>query len=261
MATVNTELQTKLADLSRANNDMNNLLAGTGIGTVFVDHKLHILRFTPSISRIINLIQSDIGRPVGHIVSNLVGYDNLVADIRAVLETLVAKEVEVQTRSGPWYTMRIQPYRTLDNVIEGAVLTFVDISEKVQAEEALRKATSRSHQTLVLQDSRDAMIVLAPDGRILAWNPAAAAVYGWSEEEALAMNIGDLLPEGLRDEELARVQRLGLAESLEPHPTERKTKDGRVVDVVMVATALRDSEGQMYALTTLERVKGIELMQ
>ena len=87
LATVNAELQTKVADLSRANNDMNNLLAGTGIGTVFVDHQLRILRFTPAATRIINLILSDVGRPVGHIVSNLVGYDRLVADAQAVLDT------------------------------------------------------------------------------------------------------------------------------------------------------------------------------
>ncbi|MDP2449963.1 chemotaxis protein CheB, partial [Polaromonas sp.] len=82
LATVNTELQTKVTDLSRANNDMNNLLAGTGIATVFVDHDLRILRFTPPATLIINLIRSDVGRPVGHIVSNLVGYDRLVADVQ-----------------------------------------------------------------------------------------------------------------------------------------------------------------------------------
>ena len=81
LATVNTELQTKVADLSRANNDMNNLLAGTGIGTVFVDHQLRILRFTPAARTIINLINSDVGRPVAHLVSNLVGYRSMVADV------------------------------------------------------------------------------------------------------------------------------------------------------------------------------------
>ncbi len=81
LATVNAELQTKVADLSRANNDMNNLLAGTGMGTVFVDHELRIQRFTPAITQVINLIQTDVGRPVGHIVSNLAGYDSLVTDI------------------------------------------------------------------------------------------------------------------------------------------------------------------------------------
>ena len=127
LATVNSELQAKLADLSRANNDMNNLLAGTGIGTIFVDHSLRILRFTPAVTRVINLIQVDIGRPISHIVFNLEGYDTLLADIQAVLDTLIPKEVEVKTRAGTWYSLRILPYRTVDNVIEGAVLTFIDI--------------------------------------------------------------------------------------------------------------------------------------
>ena len=134
LATVNAELQQKVADLSRANNDMNNLLAGTGIGTVFVDHQLRILRFTPAATRIINLIQSDIGRPVGHIVSNLTGYDGLVADTQAVLDSLIPKEVEVQTQAGTWYSMRILPYRTLENMIEGAVITFTDITKMKEAQ-------------------------------------------------------------------------------------------------------------------------------
>ena len=137
LATVNAELQTKVADLSCANNDMNNLLAGTGIATVFVDHQLRILRFTPAATQIINLILSDVGRPVGHIVPNLRGYDRLPVDTRAVLDSLMPKEVEVQTNEGKWYTMRIRPYRTLDNIIEGAVITFVDITDRKQMEQAL----------------------------------------------------------------------------------------------------------------------------
>jgi two-component system CheB/CheR fusion protein len=143
LATVNTELQTKVTDLSRANNDMNNLLAGTGIGTIFVDHGLRILRFTPAATLIINLILTDVGRPVGHIVSNLVNYDSLVTDLQAVLKNLTPKEVDVQTTEHKWYTMRMLPYRTLDNVIEGAVITFVDITEMVTIREALRKANQQ----------------------------------------------------------------------------------------------------------------------
>ena len=100
LGTVNAELQNKVADLSRSNNDMNNLLAGTGIGTIFVDHQLRIQRFTPAVTQVINLILTDVGRPVSHIVSNLVGYDRLAADVQAVLDTLVPKEVEVQTGNG-----------------------------------------------------------------------------------------------------------------------------------------------------------------
>lgn len=140
LATVNAELQTKVADLSRANNDMNNLLSGTGIATIFLDTHLRILRFTPAATGIINLISSDVGRPVGHIVSNLAGYDRLVADAQLVQDTLVPKEATVQTTAGEWYTMHIIPYRTIDNVIEGTVITFNDITERKRAEEALQKA-------------------------------------------------------------------------------------------------------------------------
>jgi two-component system, chemotaxis family, CheB/CheR fusion protein len=138
LATVNAELQTKVADLSRANNDMNNLLAGTGIATVFVDRRLRILRFNPSATKIINLIQSDIGRPLSHFASNLPGYGNLLEDVEAVLDTLVPKELDLCCSEGRWYTMRIQPYRTQDHVIEGAVLTFTDITAAHRYQEALR---------------------------------------------------------------------------------------------------------------------------
>jgi two-component system CheB/CheR fusion protein len=147
LATVNTELQIKVADLSHANNDMNNLLAGTGVGTVFVDFQLRILRFTPAASGIINLIAADVGRPVSHIVSNLVGYTSLVSDLQQVLNTLVAREVEVQTHTGQWYALRIQPYRTLDNVIEGAVISFLDISEMVRVREALARTQTLLEHT------------------------------------------------------------------------------------------------------------------
>jgi two-component system, chemotaxis family, CheB/CheR fusion protein len=124
LTTVNAELQSKVADLSRANNDMNNLLAGTGIGTLFVDQALLIRRFTPAVTQFINVIPTDVGRPLAHIVSNLVGYDGLVADVRAVLDTLAPGNVEVRTKSGIGYLLRIRPYRTAENAVEGAVITF-----------------------------------------------------------------------------------------------------------------------------------------
>ena len=175
LATINAELQTKVLELSQANNDMNNLLAGTGIGTVFVDLNLRILRFTPAASRIINLIPSDVGRPVGHIVSNLLGYDRLVADVKAVLDTLTPKEIDVQTVEGRWYKMRILPYRTLDNVIEGAVITYVDINE---------------HETLRLNEERYRLAAKAArdviwDWDIIRgeqrWNEAGVPLFGWTD--------------------------------------------------------------------------------
>ena len=182
LATVNVELQTKVTELSRANNDMNNLLAGTGIGTVFVDHELRIMRFTPAATRIINLISADVGRPVHHILSNLVGYSRLAADIKEVLSSLIPKEVEVQIeQGGAWYTMRILPYRTLENVIEGAVLTFVEITERKKAKQALQE-TQVILQAAVDQTQAGIAIAGASDGMLRYVNDAGIFIRGGTRE-------------------------------------------------------------------------------
>jgi two-component system, chemotaxis family, CheB/CheR fusion protein len=250
--TVNTELQTKVLSLSRANNDMNNLLAGTDIGTVFVDHQLRIMRFTPAASSIINLILSDVGRPVSHLVSNLVGYDHLVADTKGVLDTLVPKETEVKTTDGKFFTLRIQPYRTLENVIEGAVISFIDITAMVKIREELRQANDLLRLAVVVRDAHDAITVQALDGRTLAWNPGAARMYGWTEAEALQMKVADRVPESGRAEELAKLARLAGGEIMPAYQSARLTKDGATVEVEVTATTLLNAEGQIYAIATTE---------
>ena len=253
LATVNAELQAKVTDLSRANNDMSNLLTATGIGTVFLDQHLRIQRFTPATTAVINLIPSDVGRPIEHTVSNLIGYDRLLEDAQAVLDTLIPREIEVQTRTGAWFLLRVRPYRTLENVIEGAVLTFTNISEVRQAQAVLRESESLRRLAVVVRDSNDAVIVHDLDGHIAAWNPRAAALYGWSEAEALAMNVDVITPERLRVEALAEVRRHSGAEALEPYRTQRLTKDGRIVDVLLTASALVGGAGETYAFVTTER--------
>ncbi|NTW98636.1 MAG: PAS domain S-box protein, partial [Geobacteraceae bacterium] len=259
LATVNSELQTKVLDLSRANNDMNNLLAGTGVGTIFVDFKLFIQRFTPSVTQVINLIMTDVGRPVGHIVSNLVGYNTLVEDIHAVLENLIPKEVEVQSKDGVWFLMRIRPYRTLENVIEGAVITFFDVSEIKAARESLQKANDMLRlAAVVVHDANDAIVLQDMEGRIQVWNPAANRMYGWSESEALQMNIRELTPEWLREDALERIRQMSLSEIVAPFHTQRIAKDGSIVEVWLTATALTNEAGQVYAVATTERASGSE---
>lgn len=247
LATVNTELQSKVLELSRVNNDMNNLLAGTGVGTIFVDHKLRIQRFTPAATKVINLIRSDVGRPVGHIVSNLIHYNSMEEDLQEVLDTLNSKEVEVLAKDGVWYLLCIRPYRTLENVIEGAVITFTDISETIRARETVERLA------VVVNDSNDAITVQDLEGRILAWNPAATRMYGWSESEALKMNTRDRIPEPLRESALDRIRQLCQAKVLRPYQTERIAKDGRTVPVWMTASALFNKAGQVYAVATTER--------
>ncbi len=254
--TVNSELQTKVLDLSRVNNDMNNLLAGTGIATVFLDHQLRILRFTPAAAKLINLIPGDVGRPMAHIVSNITNYTALTEDAQAVLDTLAAKEVEVNTKEGRWYTLRLQPYRTLENVIEGVVLTFIDITEMKRTAEELLKANDFLRLAVVVRDAHDAITLQDLEGRTLAWNPGAVRLYGWSEAEALAMNVRDRMPEALRQGALDTIKQLSQAEILEPYRTQRLAKGGAVVEVSLISTALVDAGGKMYAIATTERLAG-----
>lgn len=253
LSTVNSELNTKVIDLSRSNNDMNNLLAGTGIGTIFVDHKLNILRFTPAATCIINLILADIGRPIGHIVSNMIDYNSLVSDIQSVLDTLVPKEIEVMTIDAKSYLMRIQPYRTLENVIEGAVISFVDITEMHNIKVKLNELNKLSRLAIVVRDSSDAIIVEDLSGKIIAWNPGAQKLYGWSEEEALKMKSKDRIPKELQEKDIKKIAQLCSSKILQTYKTNRLKKDGSIIDIHIISSALVDKDGKIYAITTTER--------
>jgi two-component system CheB/CheR fusion protein len=182
----------------------------------------------------------------------------MVADAQAVLDTLIPKELEVQTTEGRYFTMRIHPYRTLDNVIEGAVISFFDISEIVQLRENLHKANESLRLAIVVRDAHDAITVQDLDGRILAWNPGAVRMYGWSETEALAMNCKDRIPAGLHQKDTNRLLQLCNAEILDPYHSRRLTKTGAVLEVSIISTALINEAGQMYAIATTERAQELK---
>ena len=138
LQTVNQELQIKVTDLSRSNNDMKNLLDSTDIATLFLDDSLNVRRFTSQMSKIIKLIPGDAGRQVTDIASEL-DYPNLPEDAREVMRTLVFKETLVAGSSGRWFSVRIMPYRTMENRIDGVVITFADVTTSKKLEMALRK--------------------------------------------------------------------------------------------------------------------------
>jgi two-component system CheB/CheR fusion protein len=175
-----------------------------------------------------------------------------------VLDSLVPKEVEVQTKAGAWYSLRIRPYRTLENVIEGAVITFVDITEMRKVRETLQESEALQRLAVVVRDSRDAITVQSLDGQTLTWNPGAEKLYGWSEAEALAMSVRDRIPMAMHREETDRTERLSRAELVEPYRTQRIAKDGRLVEVWITASALVTAAGAVYAIATNER--GIDWM-
>jgi two-component system CheB/CheR fusion protein len=181
LVTVNAELEQKVDELRQTNDDMKNLLAGTGVGTLFLDERLQIQRFTPAAAEVMNLIKVDVGRPVGHITTNLVGYDDLEQDAQRVLETLVPQEREVQTQVGDWYQIRIQPYRTLQNVIEGVVITFVDITELKKAEREAEAA--RDYAESIVATVREPLVILDAELRVVSANRSFYQVFHVTPEE------------------------------------------------------------------------------
>lgn len=138
LQTVNQELQAKVDGLSRVNNDMKNLLDSTDIATIFLDGDLCLRRYTSQAGKLSRLIASDVGRPITDIASDLL-YPELAEDVRQVLATLASVEKQIATRDGRWFAARIMPYRTLDNVIDGVVITFMDITVTKTLEMQLRQ--------------------------------------------------------------------------------------------------------------------------
>jgi two-component system CheB/CheR fusion protein len=175
LITVNAELQTKIEQLSRAEGDMKNLLDSINAGTIFLDSELKIKRFTADITNVINLIASDIGRPVSHIVSNLEDVE-LVADARKALDTLRRSEKEVRTKDGKYYLMRIMPYRSVENIIEGVVITFTEITRlKKQDEELMKMATTEAalnYAEAIVETVREPLVVLDAELHVISANRA-----------------------------------------------------------------------------------------
>jgi two-component system CheB/CheR fusion protein len=188
LMTVNAELQNKMDELAQANNDMASLLSSTKIATIFLDNELHIQRFTPDATVVINLIQSDVGRPLTDI-SLKVEYPDLVQDARAVLASLNMKERSVQHESGTWYLARIIPYRTATNVIEGVVVTFIEITEQKRMQ-ALEDALAFSRG--IVDTVREPLIVLDAELRVVAANKTFYDIFKTTQELTEQKRIYDL---------------------------------------------------------------------
>jgi two-component system, chemotaxis family, CheB/CheR fusion protein len=171
MTTVNSELQTKLDQLSQVNNDMRNLLNGIDTAIIFADNELRIKRFTQQATRIVNLIPTDVGRPLNDLAANL-RHERLADDAAEVLRTLMVKEKQVQTSDDGWHLMRILPYRTTDNVIDGVVITFNDVTPLKKLEASLQEA--RLFAESIIATVREPLLVLDAELHIVS---ASRAFY------------------------------------------------------------------------------------
>jgi two-component system CheB/CheR fusion protein len=246
LSTTNVQLQERVDDLEQASNDMSNLLSSTDTPTLFLDTDLCIKWFTPASTKLFSLLRTDIGRPLADIAQKFTD-PNLLGDAHQVLRTLIPADKEVRSSEDEWWLRRIRPYRTADNRIEGVVVLFGDVT-------AVKQAASRERRfTAVLMDSNDAITVLDLEGRITAWNLGAERMYGYSESEALQMNIQQLIPEAARADELIMLDRLRNGQLLDSRETRRIRKDGTILEIWVTATTLRGEDGRPSSIATTDR--------
>jgi two-component system CheB/CheR fusion protein len=192
LLTVNNEYQSKIEELSVINDDMMNLLNSSNTATIFLDSALQIKRYTPAATRIFNLIGTDVGRPLGHLTSNL-RVERLTENAQKVLDTLIPFREEVQAQDGRWYSMRLHPYRTTRDAIAGVVLSFIDINEYVVAQTAImdRLRGAADSVARLASLSGQPMLLLEPSLRITMTNAAFRGLAGIDGPELEGSRIFD----------------------------------------------------------------------
>ena len=253
LTTVNFELKTKVDETSKINDDLQNLISSTDIATVFVDRKMKIKWFTPRAKDIFNVIGNDAGRSLLDITHRL-DYPQLHADAARAFEELHLVEREIGAKgSNRWYLARFLPYRTLDDRIQGAVLTFIDITDRRRAEEQLR--AGEAHMKLLAQSTKGyAIITLDSNGFITTWNRGAEIIFGYSEPEAIGQKVDLLYTEQdcqdrVPEAERKRALKQGQATDERWHAR----KDGTRCFVSGLVNPLVDSNGKVTGFAKIAR--------
>ena len=252
LMTVNIELKEKIDEISRANSDLQNLMHSTPFGTMFLDREMRIKRFTPPAAKLINIIPSDVGRPIAHFTHKL-AYDDLPQDAEYVLQTLTRVEREICSTEGRWYIAQLSPYRTVEDKIDGVVLTFVDITERKKAEEEHRRLNeelrrSEEHLRLLFESVKDyAIFTLDLEGYVNSWNSGAEQMFGYTAEEVIGQS-GDIMftPED-REHDVPRKEReKAMTEGGADDERWHLRKDGTRFYASGVLTPLRHGEVRGY---------------
>jgi two-component system, chemotaxis family, CheB/CheR fusion protein len=244
LITVNHELKGKVDELALANSDMHNLMNATEIATVFLDRDLCITRYTPAAISLFNLIATDVGRPLADLATRL-EYPQLSADAHGVLARLVPVQREVGLPDGRWFLARLLPYRTMEDRIAGVVLSFIDITERKQAEEV------RLWLSAVVASSTDAIISFSTDQIILSWNTGAERMFGYTAAEAIGQPLALVAWPGAASQEL-------FARLREPQPVSNleavaRCKDQRQLSVALSVAPIRNAEEPVIGATAIAR--------
>ncbi len=247
LQTVNAELNSKNDALVHLNSDLRNLLESTQIATLFLDRQLRIKNFTPTVTDLFHLRDSDRGRPVTDIVSRL-SYDGLRKDAMRVMRDLSVVERSVKVQGdGTTFLMRLRPYRTVDDVIDGVVITFVDIDDRTRREE------DRAKLAAIVDSSQDAIISKDLDGIITSWNPAAERLFGYEAREIVGRSVATLIPLNRRDEEESILRGIRAGQSIDHFETVRQRKNGSLVEVSLSVSPIRNAKGVVVGASKVAR--------
>ena len=243
LQTINAELNNRNDSLVRSNSDLANLFDSTSIATLFLDRDMRIRRFTPRLLDIFNVREGDEGRPISDIVTHL-SRDGLAQDVQQVLRTLVSSEREVAVaEGGASYLMQVRPYRGLNNVIDGAVITFVDISERKKHEQA------RSRLAAIVESSQDAIIAHSLDGIVTSWNDGAQRLFGIAAVKAVGQPMPALVRDALTLSWTDMLERLGHGEPIPSFECSGTATDGRPVEVSVTVSPVREGDGRLAGVS------------
>jgi two-component system CheB/CheR fusion protein len=250
LQTVNSELKVKLEVVSRAHNDLLNLMAVSDVGMLFLDPELRMKRFAPKLADLFNVTPADIGRPITDFTHRL-EYDGLADDARRVLRDLAPIEREIRSRDGVWYLLRLRPYRTVENRIDGVVATFLDITERLRMEEELRTSEQQLKQEMQLVElSRSPLLVWDFDGAILKWNRGSEQLYGYTREEAVGRRSDELLQTEVPGSSFESVRVDLLEKGLWKGDLRQIGRDGRIL-TVECSIELVPVNGRRYVLESV----------
>lgn len=189
LQTVNAEVSRKVTELDHANSDLQNFLNSTQIATIFLDQELRVRNFTPAAGAVFRLIASDAGRPITDLAAQFAAGD-LVPDIQEVLRTLIPRERQLAGLEGQHYQMRVLPYRSVQNVIEGVVLTFTDVTETKRAELLIEEA--KAYAENIVETVRESLLVLDAGARVRSANQAFYDTFHVSRKETVNVTLFEL---------------------------------------------------------------------
>ncbi|HMF16749.1 MAG TPA: CheR family methyltransferase, partial [Gemmataceae bacterium] len=247
LGTVNNQLQDKVGELESAGNDMANLLNSSDIATVFLNQDFRITRFTPASQRFLNLIESDIGRPLADIAAKFPD-PNLVHDAQEVLRCLSPSEKELVSQNNLWCIRRIIPYRTLDNRIRGVVLTFMDVTNLKHIQGDLRRLSK------VFMEGADPIFIEDLKGRVADCNHEVERVYGWGRNELVGKPALTLVAPKFHEYKTSLLKRCREGETIRNAESLHINRLGEEFPVLITLSLMRNEKGEPEAIATIVKV-------